>query len=78
MTVVGELESELSSQADAVHLQPGHQLPEGLRTLTEGHVGWQGRGADVAGLALPALDAKVAEVDQVTGTGAAAAPGAGG
>lgn len=30
-------------QADAVHLQPGRQLPEGLRTLAVGHVGRRGR-----------------------------------
>ena len=57
-------------QTDTVHVQVGHQLPEGLRPLAGGHVGRQGRGAAQTGLALPALDAQAAEDDQVAGIGA--------
>lgn len=52
----------------------GHQPPEGLRALARGRAGWQGRDAEEADLALPVLDAKPAEDDQVAGIGAVAAP----
>ncbi len=58
--------------ADMPHVQPGYQLPEGLRALAGGHFGRQGRGAEETGLALPALDPKLDEGHQVAAIGTVA------
>ena len=70
-------ETGQTPQTGAVHVQVGHRLPEGLRSLAGGDVGRQGRGAAQTGLALPALDAQASQHDQMAGMGAVAPPGTG-
>ena len=71
-------DTDQSPQADAVYIRGRHQFPEGLGSLDGGHTRRQGRGAAVAGLALPALHLQPPQDDQIAGIGAGSALGAGG